>query len=270
MPSDPTSGEPIAPPIIAQPISAEKRGYRVKSWQDFWTGFGDYTDITNVTVKTVTEGDKYTSFEGNSFSGQVGNAKGYVIGNTDSFRTGYSNTVLMGMSFSTSIAGTFSTTVGMSVSTTVGLAIASHLGAKAAVFAGLDASINASAAVKVLKGGAFTFGITDVWETTEQETQSTAKKLVISNAVKQVITDEIAVYAGSVSRVAGGSVTETIGSRNITCAVSYTLTAPAVTLDGPGSLTAKTLGDLTLTSGTSLKMLGLTASMSFLGLIKIG
>jgi hypothetical protein len=224
--------------------------------------FGNYTDLTKVTDKKVTEDDKWASFNGNSFSRQNGNATSYQIGNRNAFQHGYSNSLIEGMSFSTSLAGTFSTTVG--------LAIASHLGAKAAVFAGLDASINASAAVKVLRGGAFTFGITDVWETTEQETQSTAKKLVISNAVKQVITDEIAVYAGSVSRVAGGSVTETIGSRNITCAVSYTLTAPAVTLDGPGSLTAKTLGDLTLTSGTSLKMLGLTASMSFLGLIKIG
>ncbi len=224
--------------------------------------FGNYTDLTKVTDKKVTEDDKWASFNGNSFSRQNGNATSYQIGNRNAFQHGYSNSLIEGMSFSTSLAGTFSTTVG--------LAIASHLGAKAAVFAGLDASINASAAVKVLRGGAFTFGITDVWQTAEQETESTKNKNVISNGVKKVITDEIAVYAGNVSRVAGGSVTETIGSRDITCVVSYTLTSPTVTLNGPASLTAKTLGDLTLTSGTSLKMLGLTASLNFLGLIKLG
>jgi len=245
MSSDPTSDEPIAPPIIAQPISAEKRGYRVKSWQDFWTGFGDYTDTTNVTVKTVTEGDKYTSFEGNSFSGQVGNAKAYVIGNTDSFRTGYSNTVLMGMSFSTSIAGTFSTTVGMSVSTTVGLAIASHVGAKVALFAGLEAAINISDAVKYTKGSAYTFDTVDKLETALQKTISDGKKTVLATDVKKVINDEIAVYAQGVSVVAGGDIASVCKSHSTTCVGD-------ITLDSADTINITGMKNVSIAGGTSL------------------
>ena len=247
MPSDPTSGEPIAPPIIAQPISAEKRGYRVKSWQDFWTGFGDYTDITNVTVKTVTEGDKYTSFEGNSFSGQVGNAKGYVIGNTDSFRTGYSNTVLMGMSFSTSIAGTFSTTVGMSVSTTVGLAIAGHVGAKLAAFAGIEASINASQAIKVVKGDNYTWDTSSKNECGQQKIESDAKKIVIANDLKKVINDEIAVYAQGVSVVAGGDIASVCKSHSTTCVGD-------ITLDSADTINITGMKNVSIAGGTSLTL----------------
>ena len=231
--------------------------------------FGNYTDLTKVTDKKVTEDDKWASFNGNSFSRQNGNSTSYQIGNKNAFQHGYSNSLIKGMSFSTSLAGTFSTTVGMSVSTTVGLAIASHLGAKAAVFAGIEASINASQAIKLVKGDNYTWDTASKNEFGDQKIESDRKKLVIANDLKQVITDEIAVYAGNVSRVAGGSVTETIGSRDITCATSYTLTSPTVTLNGPTSLTATTAGDLTLNSGT-LKMLGGTASMSFFGVIKIG
>ena len=85
----------------------------------------------------------------------------------------------------------------------------------------------------------------------------------------RVINNEINVYAEGLDLVAGGAVTESIGSRNITCLTSYTLTSPKVILNGPTSLTASTTGDLTLNSGT-LKMLGGTASMSFFGVIKIG
>jgi len=155
--------------------------------------FGNYTDLTKVTDKKVTEDDKWASFNGNSFSRQNGNATSHQIGNKNAFQHGYSNSLIEGMSFSTSLAGTFSTTVG--------LAIASHLGAKAAVFAGLDASINASAAVKVSKGGTFTFDTVEKWETAEQKTVATAKELKLAKNTVKLVEGEIKTISMNIDNV---------------------------------------------------------------------
>ena len=232
-------------------------------------GFGNYTDTTNVALKDITTGDSFKSFKGNSFSGQTGNSVSNQTGNKDAWQHGYSNSVIVGMSFSTSLAATFSTTVGMSVSTTAGLAIGTNVLGKVALFLGLEASVNSSAAVKVTHGGTYTFDYVAKWKTAAQETQSVTDANLIAANVRSVIGTEIATYAAGVTVVAAGAVTETIGSRDITCATSYTLTSPTVTLNGPTSLTATTAGDLTLNSGR-LRMLGGTASMNFFGLIKIG
>ena len=231
--------------------------------------FGAYTNVNNIVQKEATGGDSAKNQVGDSYTEQTGNSISRQIGNKNAYQHGYSNSLIVGMSFSTSLAATFSTTVGASVSTTVGLAIGTNLLGKVALFGGIEASINASQAIKLVKGDNYTWDTASKNEFGDQKIESDRKKLVIANDLKQVITDEIAVYAGNVSRVAGGSVTETIGSRDITCATSYTLTSPTVTLNGPTSLTATTAGDLTLNSGT-LKMLGGTASMSFFGVIKIG
>ena len=218
-------------------------------------GFGDYGNATSVTGTS-------TRIIGNAYSKQ--------FGNKNTFQHGYSNTLTEGMVFTTSLAATFTTTVGLAATTVAGLAIATNLAFKVAVFVGAEASINVSGAVKVLGGGAFTFGKTEVWETAAQKIESDDKKTELAVKVMRVINNEINVYAEGLDLVAGGAVTESIGSRNITCLTSYTLTSPKVILNGPTSLTASTTGDLTLTSGTALKMLGGTATMSFFGVIKIG
>ncbi len=156
--------------------------------------FGNYTDLTKVTDKKVTEDDKWASFNGNSFSRQNGNATSYQIGNRNAFQHGYSNSLIEGMSFSTSLAGTFSTTVG--------LAIASHLGAKAAVFVGFEASINASAAVKVTKGGTYTFDTVEKWETADQKTVATAKELKLARKTVKLVEGEIQTIAAKINRIA--------------------------------------------------------------------
>ncbi len=156
--------------------------------------FGNYTDLTKVTDKKVTEDDKWASFNGNSFSRQNGNATSYQIGNRNAFQHGYSNSLIEGMSFSTSLAGTFSTTVG--------LAIASHLGAKAAVFVGFEASINASAAVKVTKGGTYTFDTVEKWETADQKTVATAKELKLARKTVKLVEGEIQTIAAKINRSA--------------------------------------------------------------------
>jgi len=218
-------------------------------------GFGDYGNATSVTGTS-------TRIIGNAYSKQ--------FGNKNTFQHGYSNTLTEGMVFTTSLAATFTTTVGLAATTVAGLAIATNLAFKVAVFVGAEASINVSRAYKVLGGDAYTFGKAEVALTAAQRIESTAKDLLISDGVKRVINQEISAYATNLTIIAGGAVTESIGSRNITCLTSCTLTAPAMTLNGPTSLTATTGGDLTLTSGTALKMLGGTATMSFLGIITIG
>ena len=231
--------------------------------------FGAYSNVNKIVQKDVTGGDSAKNQVGDSYTEQTGNSISRQIGNKNAYQLGYSNSLIVGMSFSTSLAATFSTTVGMSVSTTAGLAIGTNVLGKVALFLGLEASVNSSAAVKVTHGGTYTFDYVAKWKTAAQETQSVTDANLIAANVRSVIGTEIATYAAGVTVVAAGAVTETIGSRDITCATSYTLTSPTVTLNGPTSLTATTAGDLTLNSGR-LRMLGGTASMNFFGLIKIG
>ena len=150
-------------------------------------GFGNYTDTTNVAKKEPTTGDSYKSQAGNSFSEQTGNSVSNQTGNKDAWQEGYSNSVIVGMSFSTSFAATFSTTVGMSVSTTAGLAIGTNVLGKVALFLGLEASVNSSAAVKVTKGGTYTFDTVEKWETAEQKTVATAKELKLAKKTVQLV-----------------------------------------------------------------------------------
>jgi len=157
-------------------------------------GFGNYTDTTKVVLKEPLTGDSYKSQKGNSFSEQTGNSVSNQTGNKDAFQHGYSNSLIEGMSFSTSLAGTFSTTVG--------LAIASHLGAKAAVFVGFEASINASAAVKVTKGGTYTFDTVEKWKTAEQETVATKSELKLANKTVKLVEGEIQTIAAKINRIA--------------------------------------------------------------------
>ena len=233
-------------------------------------GFGNYTDTTNVAKKEPTTGDSYKSQAGNSFSEQTGNSVSNQTGNKDAWQHGYSNSVIVGMSFSTSLAATFSTTVGMSVSTTAGLAIGTNVLGKVALFLGLEASVNSSAAVKVTHGGTYTFDYVAKWKTAAQETQSVTDATLIAANVRNVIGTEIATYAAGVTVVAAGAVTETIGSRDITCATSYTLTSPTVTLNGPTSLTARTTGAMLFRAGNFSVDASISVTIAAKGILKLG
>lgn len=215
--------------------------------------FGNYTDLTKVTDKKVTEDDKWASFNGNSFSRQNGNATSYQIGNKNAFQHGYSNSVIVGMSFSTSLAATFSTTVGMSVSTTVGLAIASHLGAKAAVFGGMEASINASAAVKVTKGGTYTFDTVEKWETAEQKTVATAKELKLAKKTVQLVEGEIKTISMNIDNVCR---LHKISTGDIEHLALY-----KATLGGSFKTTCGSLTGETILNGKSVKIAAIANTM---------
>ena len=210
-------------------------------------GFGNYTDTTNVALKDITTGDSFKSFNGNSFSGQTGNSVSNQTGNKDAWQHGYSNSVIVGMSFSTSLAATFSTTVGMSVSTTAGLAIGTNVLGKVALFLGLEAAINASDAVKVTKGSAYTFDTVDKLETATQKTISDGKKTVLAADVKKVINDEIAVYAQGVSVVAGGDIASVCKSHSTTCVGD-------ITLDSADTINITGMKNVSIAGGTSLTL----------------
>ena len=234
-------------------------------------GFGNYTDTTNVAKKEPTTGDSYKSQAGNSFSEQTGNSVSNQTGNKDAWQHGYSNSVIVGMSFSTSLAATFSTTVGMSVSTTAGLAIGTNVLGKVALFLGLEAAINASDAVKVTKGSAYTFDTVDKLETATQKTISDGKKTVLAADVKKVINDEIAVYAQGVSVVAGGDIKSVCKSHSTTCTGDISLESPATTqiaggkellLLGMTKANLESFGEVTINGGLLVKVVG--------ALIKIG
>jgi len=202
-------------------------------------GFGNYTDTTKVVLKVPTTGDSYKSQEGNSFSEQTGNSVSNQTGNKDAWQHGYSNSVIVGMSFSTSLAATFSTTVGMSVSATAGLKLDTHLGAKVALFLGLEASINSSAAVKVTKGGTYTFDTVTKWETTDQKRAAVRKEQKIADNVKRVINEEISVYADGSSEIAQGDILSMCRSHRTSCRGDIELQAEEVNIR---SVTCNLLG----------------------------
>ena len=209
--------------------------------------FGNYTNITNVTNATNTEGDKATNQTGNSFSEQTGNSVSRQIGNKNAYQHGYSNSLLVGMSFSTLLAGSFSSIAGASVSTTIGSAIANHVGFKFGFFGGLETAINASAAVKLTKGSAYTFDTVDKVETAAQKIISDGKKTELAVDVKRVINDEIAVYAKGVSVVAGGDIASVCKSHSTTCVGD-------ITLDSADTINITGMKNVSIAGGTSLTL----------------
>ena len=210
-------------------------------------GFGNYTDTTNVALKDITTGDSFKSFKGNSFSGQTGNSVSNQTGNKDAWQHGYSNSVIVGMSFSTSLAATFSTTVGMSVSTTAGLAIGTNVLGKVALFGGIEASINASQAIKVVKGDNYTWDTASKNEFGDQKIESDRKKLVIANDLKQLINDATGTYAGDVSVVAAGDIASVCNSHSTTCVGD-------ITLDSADTINITGMKNVSIAGGTSLTL----------------
>ena len=234
-------------------------------------GFGNYTDTTNVALKDIITGDSFKSFKGNSFSGQTGNSVSNQTGNKDAWQHGYSNSVIVGMSFSTSIAGTFSSTLGMSVSTTVGLAIGTNVLGKVALFGGIEASINASAAVKVTKGGTYTFDTVTKWKTATQETESVTDATLIAANVRRVINDEIATYAAGVTVVAAGDIASVCKSHSTKCTGDITLDSfKKMAITGTNELTLLGGSKLTLESFGTVKIDAPAKTTIGGGLINIG
>lgn len=234
-------------------------------------GFGNYTDTTKVVLKVPTTGDSYKSQEGNSFSEQTGNSVSNQTGNKDAWQHGYSNSVIVGMSFSTSLAATFSTTVGMSVSTTVGLAIGTNVLGKVALFGGIEASINASAAVKVTKGGTYTFDTVTKWKTATQETESVTDATLIAANVRRVINDEIATYAAGVTVVAAGDIASVCKSHSTKCTGDITLDSfKKMAITGTNELTLLGGSKLTLESFGTVKIDAPAKTTIGGGLINIG
>jgi len=192
--------------------------------------FGAYSNVNKIVQKDVTGGDSAKNQVGDSYTEQTGNSISRQIGNKNAYQYGYSNSLIVGMSFSTSLAATFSTTVGMSVSTTVGLAIGTNLLGKVALFGGLEASINVSKAIKLVKGDNYTWDTASKNEFGDQKIESDRKKLVLAADLKQVINDEIAVYAQGVSVTAGGDIASVCKSHSTTCVGDITLDSADTTI----------------------------------------
>ena len=203
-------------------------------------------------IEIITDADSGTSTVGDTAVNLAGNYAATVLGATFQWCAGFFGAYT---AFTRVVTGVAIDIVG---------------GAKIDIFGGYKLEAHGSVVTKFVRGNHYTWDVAQKCETAAQKIISDGKKTELAASVKRVINDEINVYAEGLDLVAGGAVTESIGSRNITCLTSYTLTSPKVILNGPTSLTASTTGDLTLTSGTALKMLGGTATMSFLGIITIG
>ncbi len=207
--------------------------------------FGAYTNVNKIVQKEETGGPSAKNQVGDSYTEQTGNSISRQIGNKNAYQYGYSNSLIVGMSFSTSLAATFSTTVGMSVSTTVGLAIGTNLLGKVALFGGLEASINVSQAFKLAKGDNYTWDTASKNEFGDQKIESDRKKLVLAAELKQVINDEIAVYAQGVSVTAGGDIASVCKSHSTTCVGD-------ITLDSADTINITGMRNVSIAGGTSL------------------
>ena len=233
--------------------------------------FGAYSNVNNIVQKEATGGDSAKNQVGDSYTEQTGNSISRQIGNKNAYQHGYSNSLIVGMSFSTSLAATFSTTVGASVSTTVGLAIGTNLLGKVALFGGIEASINASAAVKVTKGGTYTFDTVTKWKTATQETESVTDATLIAANVRRVINDEIATYAAGVTVVAAGDIASVCKSHSTKCTGDITLDSfKKMAITGTNELTLLGGSKLTLESFGTVKIDAPAKTTIGGGLINIG
>jgi hypothetical protein len=231
---------------------------------DYFSNFNDWKNTTGAESvhSSGQDGDYASHIIGSNWTYQDGDVTWYQTGNMGYKQIGVSNSLIEGFSFFT--------VLGVNINDTVGVGIDNYAGIRVGIHGGLALDVNVAAAVRVSYGPYYEWDKTKEYRLTENRLVAVDEDAEFATSVKDIVATEIQTIAGQVTTIIAGMASEQAVVKKIDCTTSYTLTAPAVTLDGPASLTAKTLGDLTLTSGTSLKMLGLTASLNFLGLIKLG
>jgi hypothetical protein len=204
---------------------------------DYFSNFNDWKNTTGAESvhSSGQDGDYASHIIGSNWTYQDGDVTWYQTGNMGYKQIGVSNSLIEGFSFFT--------VLGVNINDTVGVGIDNYAGIRVGIHGGLALDVNVAAAVRVSYGPYYEWDKTKEYRLTENRLVAVDEDAEFATSVKDIVATEIQTIAGQVT---------------------------TITLDGPASLTAKTLGDLTLTSGTSLKMLGLTASLNFLGLIKLG
>jgi len=221
----------------------------------------EHTFVTEGNSKYITHGKSVYSTHGASWTYQDGDVTWYQIGNLGYKQIGVSNTVIEGWNFFT--------VLGMSMNTTVGMGIDSYFGLRVGInFLG-TVDVNVAAGVRLGKGGYYDFEDTTHWKTAAQKVESTGEEFKIADSVKMVIQQQFNIFQGDSIAYGNKFVKKCVQSATV-CSTLYSMTAPAVTLDGTESLIAKTDGQMLL-SATEWKVSALlTAKIAAKGIITLG
>ena len=175
---------------------------------------------------------------------------------------GVSNSLIEGFSFFT--------VLGMNINDTVGVGIDNYAGIRVGIHGGLALDVNVAAAVRVSYGPYYEWDKTKEYRLTENRLVAVDEDAEFATSVKDIVTTEIQTIAGQVTTIIAGTASEKATLKEITCATSCTLTAPEVTLNGPGSLTAKTAGIMYFEAGNFAVIATASAIIQAKGILKLG
>ena len=215
--------------------------------------------IKKANSKTQRWGDQETYQVGNKYDELEGDAVTVVAGNTSTKRFGWTNNVTHGLTFSTQLGGTVTTSLSFGLTVQIGL--------KCSIFAGMEASINASAVVKVTKGGYYSFGKADEWGLSEEKNEALLKRTEIVENVKSLF--------GEYNSIVGSNDMIVAADNELTCtkssvnAVDYKVSAVDANIFGMESLKISSLGATSVQGGT-LSLRSYSAATLNGKLIKIG
>jgi len=185
-----------------------------------------------------------------------------MIGNLGWKQTGVSSSLIEGFSFYT--------VLGMNINDTVGIGMDNYAGLRVGINGGLALDVNVAAAVRISHGAYYEWDETGKYRLTENnELVLVDEKAEFATSVKNIVTTEIQTITGRVTAITAGLASETATLKEIKCATSCTLSAPVVTLNGPGSLTAKTAGIMYFEAGNFAVIATASASIWAKGILKL-
>jgi len=224
----------------------------------------EHTFVTEGNSKYITHGKSVYSTHGANWTYQDGDVTWYQIGNLGYKQIGVSNTVIEGWNFFT--------VLGMNINTTVGMGMDSYFGLRVGIHASHPfgfVDITMANGVRISRGSYYEIDATDRWTTAAQKREIAFVDQKFATKMTAVVEGKITNIAGQITTITAGMASEKATLKEITCATSCTLSAPAVTLNGPGSLTAKTAGIMYFEAGNFGVIATASASIQAKGILKL-
>ncbi len=221
----------------------------------------EHTFVSEGNSKYITHGKSVYSTHGASWTYQDGDVTWYQIGNLGYKQIGVSNTLIEGWNFFT--------VLGMNINDTIGVGIDNYAGLRVGIHGGLALDVNVARGVRLSYGPYYEIDKTKKTNLSLEEIATASKsELTIASEVKAVINQEIRIAATSAAYVAN-FITTKCQSRMMECTTLYSVAAPAVTLNGPGSLTAKA-GIMYFEAGNFAVIATASAIIQAKGILKLG
>ena len=231
---------------------------------DYFSNFNDWKNTTGVEVvySNGTEGDSALYTIGSSWLYQQGDTTTHMIGNMGWKQTGVSSSLIEGFSFYT--------VLGMNINDTVGIGMDNYAGLRVGINGGLALDVNVAGGVRLSYGPYYE--IDKTWKTC----LTLAESIEICKSQLKMTDEEIKEYVKTSLQVCNNKTEITANTtalmctkRETVCTTSYSVSAPEVTLNGPGSLTAKTAGIMYFEAGNFAVIATASATIQAKGILKL-